>query len=183
MCIDPPGPSQYGRWSLFSHMVSVRPSGKQKTRYNTKIKLKHLATLYGAWWITKFTKLFDPLGHGRIGGHYVHTWCPSVCTSVTKNKNAIQRTPCVKIMTSYWLAPDWSLNSQDLFLFLCRNYLLYGRLRRARPGGTPPVGSTMKYAHSYWAPLKVYSSIYWALQTYCQKQRDRTLILITVPSG
>ena len=20
----------------------------------------------------------DPLGHGRIGGHYFHAWCPSV---------------------------------------------------------------------------------------------------------
>ena len=30
----------------------------------------------------------DPPGHGRIGGHYFHTWCPYVRPSVTKTKNA-----------------------------------------------------------------------------------------------
>ena len=42
----------------------------------------------------------DAPGHGRIGGHYFHTWCPYVRTSVRpyvrtsvrpKNKNALQR--------------------------------------------------------------------------------------------
>ena len=37
-------------------------------------------------------KTIDPPGHGRIGGHYFHTWCPYVRTSVRhKNENALQR--------------------------------------------------------------------------------------------
>ena len=34
-----------------------------------------------------YAKFFDPPGHGRIGGHYFHVWCPSV----RKNKKALQR--------------------------------------------------------------------------------------------
>ena len=60
--------------------------------------------------------IFDPPGPvGRIGGHYFHTWCPSVrpsarpsqkqtCSNVNigarKIKYSLQRTPCVKITTT-----------------------------------------------------------------------------------
>ena len=58
------------------------------------------------------TRVIDPPGHGRIGGHYFHTWCPS-----EKQKRATTLTPrpvnrirsatktCLKIMGIYWL---WS---------------------------------------------------------------------------
>ena len=36
----------------------------------------------------------DPPGHnrGRIGGHYFHTWCPSVRPSIQKTKRAATKT-------------------------------------------------------------------------------------------
>ena len=46
--------------------------------------------------------LFDPPGHGRIGGHYFHAWCPS------ENQKALRRTPCMKIMITIWLGPGGS---------------------------------------------------------------------------
>ena len=68
-----------------------------------------------------FASIIDPPGHGRIGGHYFRAWCPYVRTSITKTKmpcNAnvdarktkysLQLTPCVNIMTTYWLWPDGS---------------------------------------------------------------------------
>ena len=44
--------------------------------------------LWSASWIKKVmsprkqNRFFDPPGHGRIGGHYFHTWCPYVRPSV-----------------------------------------------------------------------------------------------------
>ena len=35
----------------------------------------------------EYSSLLDPPGHGRIGGHYFHTWCPSVRH---KSKNSLQ---------------------------------------------------------------------------------------------
>ena len=35
----------------------------------------------------------DPPGHSRIGGHYFHAWCPSVCPSVHLSA-AKTKTPC-----------------------------------------------------------------------------------------
>ena len=32
----------------------------------------------------------DPPGQGRLGGHYFHTWCPSVRPS-QKQEHALQR--------------------------------------------------------------------------------------------
>ena len=56
--------------------------------------------------------IFDPPSNGRIGGHYFHVGCPSVRQSVTQTKSRYnvnlgawktkQRTPCMKIMTTYW---------------------------------------------------------------------------------
>ena len=75
--------------------------------------------------------LFDPPGHGRIGGLYFHTWCPYVRTSVTKTKketryNAKRQRPVNKIRATTdimreiidnLLAVAWwvILNSTDLF--------------------------------------------------------------------
>ena len=50
---------------------------------------------------------FDPPGHGRIGGHYVHTGCPYTLRYIEARKTK-QWIPCVKIMTAYWLGPDGS---------------------------------------------------------------------------
>ena len=57
----------------------------------------------------------DPPGHGRIGGHYFHTWCPYVRP---KNKKALQfRVPCV-LINGHLLAVAWRVifNSLDLFI-------------------------------------------------------------------
>ena len=66
----------------------------------------------------------DPPGHGRIGGHYIQTWCSyvhvrhknnRVKTCYNANVNArktkcdLQKTPWMKIMTIYWLGPGGSL--------------------------------------------------------------------------
>ena len=32
------------------------------------------------------TNVMDPPAHGQIGGHYFHTWCPSVCQSRKQKK-------------------------------------------------------------------------------------------------
>ena len=60
--IDPPGPGRIGG-NYFSHMVSVRPSVTQKTRYNANVDGSENKTkdpmyenndhlLAGAWWVT-----------------------------------------------------------------------------------------------------------------------------------
>ena len=105
--------------SLVSHMVSVRPSGKQKQAktlkqntgqhymgpggsLNSHFLLQSLSKILGSslsncTHVFEFCKqcnitVIDPPGHGRIGGHYFHTWCPYVRTSVRpKNKNTLQR--------------------------------------------------------------------------------------------
>ena len=56
--------------------------------------------------LTIWQAVIDPPGHGRIGGYYFHAGCPSVRH---KNKYALRRTPCMKIMTTYWLGPGGSL--------------------------------------------------------------------------
>ena len=45
----PTRPRRPNMRSLFSHMVSVRPSENQNTR---TAKTKHLTTLNGVWWVT-----------------------------------------------------------------------------------------------------------------------------------
>ena len=47
------------KWSLFSRIVSVRLSKKQK----------HATSLNGACWVTKFAKLVYSYGYSQIGGH------------------------------------------------------------------------------------------------------------------
>ena len=51
------------RWSLFSHMVSVRPSVRtssvRKTKTFDNAKTLQATKLHGAWWVTKFTRLFS----------------------------------------------------------------------------------------------------------------------------
>ena len=68
--------------------------------------------------ISLFSISIDPPGHSRIGGHYFHTGCTSVRPPVTKIKTRYnaniepqktkQRTPCEKIMITYWLGPGGS---------------------------------------------------------------------------
>ena len=75
--------------------------------------MQHFSSLNALLQCLESEFLFDPPGHGRIGGHYFHKGSPYVRH---KNKNAlynanieacttIQRTPCLKIMTTYWLGP------------------------------------------------------------------------------
>ena len=48
------------RWSLVSHMMSVRPIQNKmckSAKIAPKTKQKHKTTLHGAWWITKFARL------------------------------------------------------------------------------------------------------------------------------
>ena len=59
----------------------------------------------------------DPPGHGRIGGHYYHTWCPSV----RKTKNAATPgTTCADngnlLAVAWWVI----FNSLDLFLYISK---------------------------------------------------------------
>ena len=73
-------------------------------------------------YLQKFTTYYlpiDPPGHGRLGGHYFHTWCPSVRHKNTKTRyNA--RVNTMRENNENLLAGAWwvILNSPDLLLLI-----------------------------------------------------------------
>ena len=53
MIFDPPGLCRIG--GHYFHIWRVRPSGQQG--YPLTLEQKQLATLHGAWWVTKFARI------------------------------------------------------------------------------------------------------------------------------
>ena len=60
-----------------------------------------------------FAKSIYPPGHGRIGGHYIHTGCPyvRVRTSVTKTTYTMHENNDHLLAGAWWV----TLKSSDLF--------------------------------------------------------------------
>ena len=77
--------------------------------------------------------IFDPPGHGLIGGHYFRSWCPYVCTSVTKTTPTLvpwkQNTIYARTLAGAW----WViLNLPDLFSLIVWQYFYETKILHTR---------------------------------------------------
>ena len=90
------------RWSLVSHMVSVRPSWKKRHAN------KHATTLHGPWWVTKLPRLVDPRGWPTVttagSDHYCLSVHPSERLYVHPNFSKYRKAKQLSNATSdrYW---------------------------------------------------------------------------------